>query len=193
MTQIEKKHFDAAGAMAEVFATLLGKDRAVHPETVIASAARMAGTMLFRSFGFDTSTMPPGACVLSEEANERGPELANIVAMMLEQYGLQADKNKLTAGNRGEPPKLTVLETQTVLGADLEHIRQQHQLSLDDGARACALTTAWLIRECSPQIGPEVGYNVAMYGFIEGTKTVSYSDEKRKPRKKKRAWYQFWK
>jgi hypothetical protein len=193
MTQIEKRHFDAAGAMAEVFAARLGKDRAVHPETVIASAARMAGTMLFRSFNFDTSTMPPGACVLSVEANEKGPELVNIVTMMLGQYGLQLDEKKLNAGNRGEPPKPTVLETQRLLGADLEKVRQQHQLGLQDGARACALTTAWLIRECSPQIGPEVGYNVAIYGFIEGTKTVPYSEDKQKPNEKKRAWYQFWK
>ena len=89
--------------------------------------------------------------------------------------------------------QLTVLETQKSLGADLEQIRQQYQLSFEDGARACALTTAWLIQECSPQIGPEVGYNVAIYGFIEGTKTVPYSEDWRKPKENKRAWYQFWK
>jgi hypothetical protein len=80
MNQIEKKHFDAAGAMSEVFANRLGgESRAVHSETVIAAAARMAGTMLLRSFGIDTSKMPVGAAILSEQANEKGPMLLNIV------------------------------------------------------------------------------------------------------------------
>jgi len=64
MSKVERKHFDAADAMVEVFAARLGENRAVHAETAIASAARMAGTMLFRSFGLDTSKMPPGAVVL---------------------------------------------------------------------------------------------------------------------------------
>jgi hypothetical protein len=70
----------------------------------------MAGTMLFRSFGIDTSKMPPGAAVLSSEANEKGPGLVNIVGHMMQQYGLKPDKEKLHNPNeRGEQPKFTVL------------------------------------------------------------------------------------
>jgi hypothetical protein len=170
---IEKKHFDAAGEMVEVLAARLGKDRGVHSETAIAAAARMAGTMLFRSFDFDTSKMPPGAVVLSNEANEKGPELVNIVVSMMRQYGLQPDRSKLArTDQRGEPPELTVLETQELLEDDLTAVCGKYGLGLVDGARSCALATAWLIRECAPQIGLEVGFHVATFGFIEGSKTV---------------------
>jgi len=105
MSAPDKKHFDAAGEMLEVFAARLGQNGTLHSETVIAAAARMAGTMLFRSFGFDTSKMLPGAAVLSNEANQKGPELLNIVGGMLQKYGLQPDKEKLSRVNdRGEPP-----------------------------------------------------------------------------------------
>lgn len=194
MSRLDKRHFEAAGAMSEVFAGRLGKDRAVHSETVIAAAARMAGTMLLRSFGFDTSKMPPGAVVLSNEANEKGPELLKIVTAMMQKYRLQPDKEKLANVNeRGEPPRMNVLEMRELLEADLTRVRQHYQLSLEDGAYACALTTAWLIRECAPQIGLEVGFKIAAYGFIEGAKTAPCAEDTGKPRATKRPWYQFWK
>ncbi len=173
MNSIAKKHLDAASAMAEVLATRLGENRAVHAETAIACAARMAGTMLFRSFGLDTSTMTPGSVVLSEQANEKGPALVSIVIMMMQQYGLQPNKEKLAdVANRGEPPRLTVLQTQELLDADLKRVCDEHHLDQEDGACACALATAWLVKECAPNVGLEVGFNIAAYGFIEGTKTV---------------------
>lgn len=179
--------------MTEVFATRLGKNRAVHSETAIVAAARMAGTMLFRSFNFDTSKMPPGAVVLSEEANEKGPELVNIVITMLHEYGLHPDKDKLwNAGERGEPPRMTLLETQALLDAELAKVRQEHHLNLEEGAHACALTTAWLIRECAPQIGLEVGLKIAGGGFIEGAKTVPRSEAMGEARNAKPWWHRFW-
>ncbi len=171
MSALDKKHFDAAGEMLKVFASRLGQNGTLHSETVIAAAARMAGTMLFRSFGLDTSKVPPGTAVLSNEANEKGPELLNIVGGMLTKYGLQPDKEKLArVDDRGEPPKLAVLEMQEVLEDDLTAVRAKYGLSLEDGARACALATARLIREGGPEIGLEVGFHIAAYGFIEGAK-----------------------
>ena len=195
MNEIEQKHFDAAGAMSEAFANRLGGDtHAVHSETAIASASRMAGTMLFRSFGIDTSKMPVGAVVLSEQANERGPALLNTVIMMMQQYGLQPDKDKLAdSENRGEEPKLSVTQTQELLDGELGNIREQHNLDLEDGACACALTAAWLIKECAPSIGLEVGFNIAAYGFIEGAKTVPRPEGEATTDKPKRPWYRIWK
>ncbi len=195
MDRIEKKHFDAAGTISEVVANRLGgKSRAVHSETAIAVAARMAGTMLFRSFGLDTSKMLVSAAVLSEQANEKGPMLLNIVIMMMQEYGLPQDKEKLAdVGNRGKTPRLNVTQSQELLDADLRLIREQHNLTLEDAACACALTTAWLITECAPQIGLEVGFNIAAYGFIEGTKTVPRLENSAVQDKTKRPWYRRWK
>jgi hypothetical protein len=188
MANIDKQHFEAAGEMVDVIAAKLGKGRAVHSETAIAAGARMAGTMLFRSFGFDISKMAPGSAVLSNEANEKGPELMNIVAGMLTQYGLPIEKEKLaTVTGRGEAPKLTVNETQELLEGDLTSVREKFGLGLEDGARACALAVAFLVRECAPQIGLEAGFNVAAFGLIEGCKTVPIKNEAKRP------WYRLWK
>lgn len=173
MNQIEQKHFDAAGAISEIIANRLGSGRAVHSETAIASAARLAGTMMLRSFGIDMSTMPSGSVLLSEQANEEGPALLNIVIIMMQQYGLQPNQQKLAhSENRGEEPQLSVLDAQELLEDDLNAVLSQHNLTLIDGAAACALTTAWMIKECAPAIGLEVGFHIAAFGFIEGSKTV---------------------
>jgi hypothetical protein len=138
--------------------------------------------------------MPVGAVVLSEQANERGPALLNVVIMMMQEYGLQPDKEKLPdVGNRGEAPKLSVVETQELLDGDLRQIREQYNLSLEDGACACALTTAWLIKKCAPKIGVEVGFNIASYGFIEGSKTVPRPEGDAAKDKPKKPWYRLWK
>lgn len=189
MPNIEQKHFDAAGAMAEVFTTKLGANRAVHAPTAIAAGARMAGTMLFRSFGVDTSTMLPGSAVLSEQANEQGPELINILGNMLTHYGMPLDKAKLETAGQGEEPELSVNAMQELLERDLTAIRERFGLDLVGGAHACALTTAWLVKECAPQIGAEAGFNIAVFGFIEGSKTVPIPLD---APPKKAAWYQFW-
>ena len=190
MANIEKKHFDAAGQMVEVIAAKLGKGRAVHPETAIAAGARMAGTMLFRSFSFDTSKMPPGSAILSDKANQKGPELMNILFAMLNKYGLSPDQEKLAKNTgRGAAPKLTVTETQELLEGDLTAVREKFGLNLEDGARACAMATAFLVRECTSKIGLEIAFNVAVYGFVEGCKTVPIRNET----EAKRKWFQFWK
>jgi len=191
MRRIEKKHFDAAGSVSEVIANRLGGgSRAVHSETAISVAARMAGTMLFRSFGLDTSKMPVGATVLSEQANEKGPILLNIVIMMMRQYDLQPDKDKLAdVKNRGRTPQLNVTQTQELFDTDLQLIREQHNPTLEDAACACALATAWLIKECAPQIGLEAGFNIAAYGFVGGTKTVPRPEDPAVEGRTTRPWY----
>lgn len=173
MATLEKKHFDAAKAMTEIFIAKLGLNRAVHCETVIAAAARMAGTLLFRTFGFDTTKIEPGTVVLSEEANEKGPRLLGIVGGMLQRYGLELDPQKLAKiTDHGEAPRLTVTEMQALLEADLNSVREKFGLSLEGGAQACALAAAWWIKESAPTIGLEVGFNIAQYGLIEGCKTA---------------------
>ena len=184
MNQIEQKHFDAAGAISEIIASRLGSGRAVHSETAIATAARMAGAMLLRSFGLDMSNMPPGSVILSEQANEEGPALLNIVIIMMQQYKLQPDQQKLAdSENRGEQPRLNILEVQELLEDDLNAVLSQYNLELIDGAAACALTTAWLIKECAPAIGLEVGFHIAAFGFIEGAKTVPRKKQEAQPQR----------
>lgn len=114
--------------------------------------------------------------------------------MMMQQYGLQPDQEKLAdVGNRGEAPKLSVVQTQELLDGDLRQIREQYGLSLEDGACACGLATAGLIKECAPKIGLEVGFSIAAYGFIEGAKTVPRPEGESGTDKPTRPWYRLWK
>jgi hypothetical protein len=55
---------------------LLTVDGRLHAETLIASVARMAGSLMYRSFNFD-QTIEPGTGVLSDQANIHGPKLMN--------------------------------------------------------------------------------------------------------------------
>jgi hypothetical protein len=161
----------AADPIVELLARRLGEGREVDAVDIIAAAARMAGTMLFRSFGLDTSGMEPGAAILSEQANEKGPGLINIVFAMLERMGVAVDRSKLNSG-RVHPPTMTVLEMQALLDDELLAIERQHGLPHEACAQACAVATAWLIKQCAPQIGAEAGVDLALYGMIEGSKTV---------------------
>lgn len=161
----------AADPIVELLARRLGEGREVDAVDVIAAASRMAGTMLFRSFGLDTGGAEPGMAILSEQANEKGPGLINTVLVMLERMGVTVDHAKLNSG-RPNPPTMTVLQTQALLDDELLAIERQHGLSHEACAQACAVATAWLIKQCAPQIGAEAGVDLALYGIIEGSKTV---------------------
>ena len=163
--------FAAADPIVELLARRLGEGGTVDAVDIIAAASRMAGTMLFRSFGLDTGAMEPGAVVLSEQANEKGPALINTVLVMLERMGVTVDHAKLNSG-RLNPPTMTVLQTQALLDDELLAIDRRHGLTPAACAQACAVATAWLIKQCADQIGPEAGVDLALYGIIEGSKTV---------------------
>jgi hypothetical protein len=152
----------------------------VHVETAIAATARMAGTYLFRSFGFDIPGSKPGSPVLSEEANQKGPELVNILGGVLAANGIQIDKAALDeAPSSDHEPHLTFLETQPELEAVYEKIRQKHGLSFQEAAWASAAATAGLIIQGAGVLEPAIGFNLGVYGFIEGSKTVPFPIEPR--------------
>jgi len=51
-------------------------------------------------------------------------------------------------------------------------IAQENNLDLEQVAQATTLATAFIVAECGRSIGAETALNVAVYGLIEGTKTV---------------------
>jgi hypothetical protein len=167
METIEKQH----EAAVDLVSSRLGGDQGVHPETAITSAARLAGSMLLRSFQFDLDTHEPGSILLSPEANEKGPQLINVLGTMLENFGISLDKSKLGT-ERGENPKLSYLEAMDIFQNDVLRILENTQLEYEDGAIAIGMATAFIVKECSTSIGAEIGFNSAVYGFIEGTKTI---------------------
>lgn len=163
-----------AGLFVDLVAARAGAGRAVHAETAIATAARLSGSLLLRSFNFEFQKLDPGSVLLSEQANEEGTQLINILGSMLQNFGVTLDKAKLGGSNalRGEEPKLSVVQSLALLQEDAMRIAGENRLNLKEAAQSAAMATAFIVKECVGSIGGEVGFNVAIYGLIEGSKTV---------------------
>lgn len=150
---------------------LLADDKGVHAETAVAGAARLAGTFLFRSFGFELPDAKPGQVVLSEQANDHGPRLVGIVATSLESVGIVAGE-PAEISYEGSEPRLSLLATQRLLEPAFNEERERSGISFMQAADAAALATAILIHECREVLDPRKAFGLAVYSIIEGSKTV---------------------
>ena len=183
----------ATGEYVELLAGM-GSGRAVHAETAIAASARLSGSLLLRSFGFDLESAQPGTVLLSNEANEKYPTLANLVLSFLDKSGIQLDSTKFGGApeQRGSAPQLDVQQSLSLLQGPALEIARRHSLSLEQAAQSAALATAFIVKECSPSIGAETAFNVAVYGFIEGSKTAPPRLAPAAGARTRRPWYTFW-
>lgn len=168
--EIKKEQVAAAGAIVELIAEKFGSNRAIHPGTAISAAARLAGSFMFRSFGFNLTDIKPGTAVLSEEANEKGPVLINILGGSLINMGVTLDNEKI---NNSQNVSSTVSFTDSLqlIQQEAHEIMTRNTLSLEEMAYASAMATAFIIKECKNELPAESGFNTAIYGFIEGSKT----------------------
>jgi hypothetical protein len=92
---------------------------------------------------------------------------------VLEKTGVKLDSNELSASQRTtKGQKGSVLETQKILEAPFAAIRDKYGLSDGEAADSVAVATAVLIKNCASLLDPHVGFGLAVYGFIEGSKTA---------------------
>jgi len=164
----------AIGEFVDLVASKIGASRAIHPETAISSAARLAGSLLLRSFNLSIEPFEPGTVLLSSEANEKGPLLIGAMSAFLSNAGISLDTSLLGGeqSRRGMEPNLTVLQALTLFQEDALQISSKNGLSLEEAAQSAAIATGFIVKECAGSIGAEVGFNVAAFGFIEGSKTT---------------------
>ena len=172
MPPLKKEQLDAAEDFVGLTLNTLGTAEGVHAETAVAGAARMAGTFLFRSFGFPKGSLAPGRAVLSEQANTEGPALIQLLVHALTLLGVTLDQSRLGAPDPAHQAGLPFLDTQRKLEPLFEGVRGRHGLSLAEAAQSAALAAAMVIDRAKGSLDPHAGFNVAVYGFIEGTKTV---------------------
>lgn len=162
----------AAPQITDAVIAALTNERGVHAETAVIVTARLAGTCLFRTFHLPVEGLEPGAVVLSEIANERGPGLVATLQAGLE--SLQVDPGSAPEGANLTPaePHLGLLETQRLLQDKVTGIGRA--AGLDDArlADACALATALMIKRASRALAPRAAVEIAVQGFVEATKTV---------------------
>ncbi len=145
----------------------------MHPGTTVAAAARMAGTMLYRTFPFAAQPLPPGQVVLSEEANAAGPTLLALAAQYLSLAGIALEGFRADAEiPLAHRPRFAFLETQRRLEPEFTAIRERNGLGGVEGAHAAAVGTAIVIQVVAKAMPPAVGLAIAAVAFVEGTKTA---------------------
>jgi len=173
MASLSQGQITAANEFVDATLDALRTDHGVHAETAVAGVARMAGTFTFRSLGLRLEGVEPGHVVLSEEANERGPQLLGVLLGVLTHTGVVLDPERLkTEPGPGHKPLLPFLDTQKRLEPVCERIRQRLGLGLDDAAMAAAAAAALMISRSAQVLDPHVAFHVAAYGFVEGAKTA---------------------
>ena len=95
---ITKEEFDSAGELVELIAEKIGdSNRAIHSETAISASALLSGSLLLRSFNLNLNVGEPGSVLLSEEANEQGPMLVNILGGFLQVFNIHINNEKKAA------------------------------------------------------------------------------------------------
>ena len=173
-----KSILEAAEYFKEVAMKFTATERGIHAETVILATARMSGSLMFRSFNTNNS-IAAGTTVLSEESNIYGPKLMNLLFVTLDQLGhqiSQADLNSSDASS--ELSRLTFEEVQNLLNpfylTYCETAKKESNLNLQDMATAALIATAMLIHDCQSILDVKKGSSIAVWGLVEGTKTMPY-------------------
>ena len=186
--QISENQKKAAEEIIDLIVNVVGHKRKVHPATAISAASRLSGSLLFRSFNLSLVDVNPGTTILSHEANEEGPNLINIIGSALSILGVTIDNDEMKSASI-EKSEFNFLETLELTQAKALKIMEYYNLNFKDMAVACSLSTALIIKDCKNDLTVETGFNTAIFGLIEGTKTVPPPISEVKPAKK---WYKFW-
>ncbi|TAK92006.1 MAG: hypothetical protein EPO06_01975 [Burkholderiaceae bacterium] len=168
-----KRLIEAADFFNKTLRQLVMTERGIHAETIIASAARMSGTMLFRSFVPPGSNFEPGTAVLSDQANVGGPKLMNLMFSTLKQLGHIVGEDTI---NRDylttQSSQLTLRQTQERLDSFIIAYCKAASLSFEEAAFALATAAGILVHDCRSALDVQQGAAIAVYGLIEGSKTA---------------------
>jgi hypothetical protein len=163
----------AADFFNSSFRPLVTTERGIHAETIVASAARMAGTMLFRSFIPAPNSYEPGTVVLSDAANVEGPKLMNVMFATLKQLGDAVGEDTINRdAATTEASQLTLRQTQERFDPVVIAYCKAARLSFEDAALSLAITAAIFVHDCCSALDVRNGAAIAVYGFIEGCKTA---------------------
>jgi hypothetical protein len=168
--EITRNQNVAVNDIVEMVVNIVGNgSREIDTTEAISSTARLAGSFLFRSFGLKINDVKAGTVILSEEANIKGPQLVNITHAVLQNFGIRIDNNKMSHGNQ----KQAVSDFVDVIGKiqiPALEIMKKNDLSYEQMAQSASIATAFIIQQSS-NITPEHGLGIAIYHYIEGSKT----------------------
>ena len=174
--EMQKKRYDAAMEFVKVFQEKIplvgGKP---HAGTVLSTAARIAGTSLYRSMNYSRG-VTPGVVVLSEEVNQAWPQLMNLFAFYCKQNGIDVlSKPLVTEFPEKDKPRLEIAFVQAEYQDQYNEIMKKYGLDYLDGARAgiifCSIVFQYHCMQIK-DIDPYVATGVIAMGVVEGAKTA---------------------
>jgi hypothetical protein len=149
-------------------------DGALHPPTLVAACARMAGLYLLRSFRLAT---PEGArpedAVLSAPASEKTTVLVRTCAGILARLGhsLPAAAPQPLIDEKTRPRE-EFLEAQARLQPVFDPLSLQFALDDYQMARAAAVAAAVAVHTVRGHLDPVRGFGLAAFAFMEGSRTI---------------------
>ncbi len=168
---ISKEQNEAVNDIVDLIALKLGNERReLNIVDAISTCARLAGSLLYRSFGFDIKEAKPGSAMLSENANVKGPELVNLTYAVLQSFGIAIDNQKM-GDISGEETKIEFLDAINLVQNEALQIMGKYNLSYEQLAQSTAIATAFIIQQ-SPGMPAETAFGKAIFHYIEGSKMI---------------------
>lgn len=169
----QKTLVSAADFFNKTSRQLLTAEGRLHAETLIVSTARMAGSLMYKSFGFDKS-IKPGTSVLSDQANTQGPKLMNMMFITLKGLGHQIGEEHLNKEFLSSKlSQLSFKESHDRLAPFFLKYCEVAPISLSDAAFGAAIAAGILVHDCQEVLPADKGAALAVYGFVEGVKTAA--------------------
>ena len=172
--ELQKKRYEAAMEFVNLFRdkTPLVNGRP-HAGTIMAAAAYLAGTSLFRAI--NKRDVAPGIVVLSEEVNTAYPQLLNLFAYYCKQNGVDVMAQPLiTEFPEEDKPLMELSQIQAVYQDEYHAIMKKHGLDFLEGARAGMIICSVFFEDlCNTDklIDPYVATGIVAMGVVEGAKT----------------------
>lgn len=174
--EMQKKRYEAAmefvKELQEKIPLVGGKP---HAGTVLAIAARIAGTNLYRAMNY-SQEVTPGTVVLSEEVNQAWPQLMNLFAFYCAQNGIDiTSKPPVTEFPQKDKPVMTLEQVQLEYQDQYDAIMKKHGLDYLNAARAGMVVSSIVFQHhcaSAKDIDPRIGAGIIAMGIVEGAKTA---------------------
>ena len=174
--EMQNKRYEAALEFVKVLQErFLDPHGAAHAGTILATAARLAGTSLFRSLHAGRD-IEPGVVVLSHEVNEAWPQLMNLFAFYCQQNGIDVmSRPPVTKIPEKDQPRTELAQTQLEFQDRYHQVMKKHGLDYLNGARAGMVACSIIFQyHCMvvKDIDPFVATGIVSMGVVEGAKTA---------------------
>jgi len=171
MKRRQQAAIEVLGILQEHFKTTFES----HPASVLYAGAWLAGTSLFRSFGY-TQNVAPGTVILSDKANDEWPKLMNLyLYAVIEKSRIKLNPKDMIIDIPQEyKPKKAILKIQELFQDSYNQIMRKYGFDYLEGAQVgafiCAIATE---THCvhKKDLDPKLAAGIVSMGFVEGAKT----------------------